>query len=140
MQTFENHTVVFRNDVQRRRFETLSQRDFAVSIYPDDFAMRTLSIRDSVVYLLNQIGWTNFALDKKFSTYHNLTLEFLSSLYYDSTRGFGFGRGLATFRLFGNKYRFTHHEFTELLGFPNGPDAVTKTPEDAFMQLDLDFF
>ena len=109
MQTFENHNVVFRNDVQRGRFEALSQRDFTVSIYPDDLAMQTLSIRDSVVYLLNQIGWTNFALEKKFSTYHNLTLEFLSSLYYDPTRGFGFGRGLATFRLFGNKYRFTHH-------------------------------
>ena len=138
MQTFENHNVVFWNDVQRRRFETLSQRDFVVSIYPDDFAMTTLSIQDSVIYLLNQIGWTNFTITKRFSTYHNLTLEFLSSLYYDPTRGFGFGRGLATFILFGNKYRFMHHEFADLLGFPNEPDVVTKTPEDAFTQLDLD--
>ena len=27
-----------------------------------------------------------------------------------------------------------------LLGFPNGPDAFTITPDDAFTNLDLDYF
>lgn len=101
--------------------------------------MTTLGVRDSVMYLLNEIGWDNFAVRKRFSPYHRLTLEFMSSLYYDHNRGFGFGRGLATFRLFGNKYHFNHHEMTNLLGFPNGPDAFTIAPEDAFTDLDLNY-
>ncbi|KAI5398223.1 hypothetical protein KIW84_063856 [Lathyrus oleraceus] len=41
------------------------------------------------MYLLNQIGWDNFTVRKRFSPYCRLTLEFLSSLYYDPNRGLG---------------------------------------------------
>lgn len=92
------------------------------------------------MYLLNQIDWDNFIVRKTFIPYRRVTLEFLISLYYDPNRGFGFGRGLATFRLFGTNFRFTHHEMASLLGFPNGPDAFTITPDDAFTNLDLDYF
>lgn len=47
---------------------------------------------------------------------------------------------MATFRLFRTKYRFTHREMAELLGFPSGPDAYTIAPDDAFTDLDLNFF
>lgn len=76
---------------------------------------------------------------KRFSPYRRLTLEFLSSLCDDPNRGFGFGRGLDTFRLFANKYRFSHHEMTNLLGFSNGPNAFTIAPEDPFTDLDLNY-
>lgn len=93
MQLVDDMKVVFRNEAHRRRFKVLAQRERALSIYPDGLIMTTLGIRDIVMYLLNQIGWEKFAVRKRFSPYRRLTLEFLSSLYYDPNKGFGFGRG-----------------------------------------------
>lgn len=76
---------------------------------------------------------------KRYNQYRRLTLEFLSSLYYDPNKGIGFSRGLATFRLFGTKYHFNHREIVELLRFPSGPDAYTIALDDAFVDLDLKF-
>lgn len=111
----------------------------ALFIYTDGLTLTTLGLRDSVIYLLNQVGWETFAVRERYSQNLRLTLEFLSFLYYDPSRGRGFGRGMATFRLFGTKYRFTHREMAELLGFPSGPDAYAITPDDAFIDLDLDY-
>lgn len=55
------------------------------------------------------------------------------------TEDLDLGKGLATFRLFGTKYHFTHHEMANLLGFPNGPCAFIITLDDAFINLDLDY-
>lgn len=132
--------VIFRSENQRRRFDMLAKREMTLSKYPDGLTLTTLGLRDNVMYLLNQVGWDSFAVRKRYSQYHRLTLEFLSSLYYDPNMGIGFDRGLATFRIFGTKYYFTHREMAELLGFPSGPDAYTITLDDAFTNLDLNFF
>lgn len=112
----------------------------ALTIYPDGHSLTKLGIRDSVMYLLNQLGWHNFAVRRRFRSYCILTLEFLSSLSYDPTRGIGFNKGLITFRLFGIDYRYNHHELAELLGFPNGPDIFTIRQEEVLMELQLDYF
>lgn len=93
--------VVFRSESQRRRFDILAQREMTLSIYLDGLALTTLRLRDNVMYLLNQVGWDNVSVRKRYSQYHRLTLDFLSSPYYDPNKGIGFGRGLTTFRLFG---------------------------------------
>lgn len=118
----------------------LAQREMTLSIYPDGLTLTTIELKDSVMYLLNQVGWDNFDVRKRYSQYRMLTLEFLSFLYYDPNKGIWFGRGLTTFRLFGTKYHFTHREMAELLGFPSVPDTYTITSDDAFTNPDLDFF
>lgn len=79
--------IVFKNGAQRRRYEILAQKEVVLSIYPNGPTMTTLGIRDSVMYLLNQLGWDTFAVRKRFSTYRVLTLEFLSSLSYNPNHG-----------------------------------------------------
>lgn len=74
----------------------------------------------------------------RFCTYHKLTLEFLSSFFYDPNHGMRFNKGLTTFRLFGYTYRFNHHEMDDLSGFPSGPDVFTKAQEDRLMNNALD--
>ena len=59
----------------------------ALSIYSDGLTLTTLGLKDIIMYLLNQVGWDSFAVSKRYSQYHRLTLEFLSSLYYDPNRG-----------------------------------------------------
>lgn len=77
---------------------------------------------------------------RRFSSYRSLTLEFLSSLSYDPTRGIRFNKGLIIFRLFGIDYRYNHHELAKLLGFPNDPDVFTIRQEEVLMELQLDYF
>ena len=106
--------IVFRGKNQQRRFESISVREIGLSTYPDGPTMITLGIRDSVLFLLSQIGWDTFSLRRKFSSYHRLTLEFLSSLVYKSDHGLGFNRGLIRFKLFGIEYTFTDRDFASL--------------------------
>lgn len=47
--------VIFRSENQRHRFDMLAQREIALSIYPDGLTLTTLGLRDSVMYLLNQV-------------------------------------------------------------------------------------
>lgn len=102
--------------------------------------MTTLGIRDNVMYLLNQISWQSFDVRRRYNTYSWITLKFLSSFFYDPNRGLRFNRGLATFRLSGTNYHFTHLEMANLLGFPSGLDVFIEAQADVFMELELDFF
>lgn len=73
-------------------------------------------------------------------TYRNLTLEFLSSLSYEPCIGIGSQRGYINFRLFGIEYTFNHKEFSELLSFQCGLDAMLEIPLGYFMQDEIDKF
>lgn len=73
-------------------------------------------------------------------TYRNLNLEFLSSLTHHPNHGRGFKRGLITFRLFGQEYKFNHKDFPNLLGFQSGLDVVSELPTGDFMQEEIDTF
>ena len=119
--------IVFRGRAQRSRFEVLAERDMHLSIYYDGYTMARLGIRDSIMFLFNQVGWENAAIKRRFTSYRKLTLEFLSSLVHVPNVGLGFNSGLITFRLFDTDYRFNHREFAKLLGFPSGPDVFTMT-------------
>ena len=132
--------IMFRGRNQQRRFESLSDREIGLSTYPDGPAMTTLGIRDSVLFLLSQIGWDTSALRRKFSSYRRLTLEFLSSLVYKPDHGLGFNRGLVIFRLFDIEYTFTHREMAKLLGFPQNLDAFTVIQEELFNVGEPDYF
>jgi hypothetical protein len=127
MQQVDYMDIVFRGRGQRRRFESLAQTEMELTIYPNGRTMTKLGIRDNVMFLINQIGRDTFAIKRKFSSYHRLTLEFLSSIVYLPNHGMGFNKGLITFRLFDIEYRYTHREITDLLGCPNGPDTFTIT-------------
>lgn len=59
---------------------------------------------------------------------------------YLPNHGFGFNRGLITFRMFGVEYRYNHREMAELLGSPNGPDVFIVTQEELLMNLELNYF
>ena len=49
--------IKFRGRAQRQKFEELAEREMHPSFYADDYAMTVLGLRDSVLYLLSQIGW-----------------------------------------------------------------------------------
>lgn len=86
MEHVDDMEVVFRNENQRRRFGMFAQREMGLSTYPDGLILATLGLRDSVMYLVNQVGWKNYVVRKRYSQYRRLTLEFMSSLYYDPNR------------------------------------------------------
>ncbi|KAI5411807.1 hypothetical protein KIW84_056759 [Lathyrus oleraceus] len=140
MQQADYMDIVFICIAQRRRFEALDWIEMALTLYPDGRTMTNLGIRDSVTFLINQLGWDTFAIKRKFSSYSRLTLEFLSSLVYLPDHGMRFNKGLITFKLFDNDYRYTHREIVELLGCPNGSDTFTITQEDMLIDLELDHF
>ncbi|KAI5405408.1 hypothetical protein KIW84_052261 [Lathyrus oleraceus] len=112
----------------------------ALTIYPDGRTMTKLGIRDSVMFLLSQIGWDNFTIKRRFCSYRRLTLEFLSSLVYFPSHGIGFKRGLITFRMSDIEYLYNHRELAKLLGCPNGPDPFTITQEELLTDLELNYF
>lgn len=132
--------IVFRGKGQRRRFEALALREMTLTIYPDGRTMAKLGIRDSVMFLLSQIGWDNFTIKRRFSSYRRLTLKVSSSLVYLPSHGIGFNKGLITFRMFDIEYPYNHRELAELLGCPNGPDAFTITQEELLTDLELNYF
>ena len=132
--------VTLRSRQQRRRFEDLAEREMCPTIYADDHAMTALGIRESVMYLLHQIGWDTAPIRRRYCTYKKLTLEFLSTLSFIPNHGIGFNRGLITFRMFDMDYTYNLREFSHLLGFPFGPDVITMTQEDLLLDSDLDFF
>ena len=107
MQEVDTLGIAFRERAQMRHFEALAARDMSLTFYPDGPTMTTLKIRDNVIFLLNQIGWDTSPLRRRFSSYHRLTLEFLSSLDFLPNHGLGFNRGLTIFRMFGIEYQYT---------------------------------
>lgn len=138
MQQVDYMDLVFRGRGQRRHFETLAQREMTLTIYLDERTMTKLGIRDSIMFLINQIGWD--AIKRKFSSYRRLTLEFLNSLVYLPNHGIGFNKGLITFRMFDIEYLYNHREIVELLGCHNGPDTFTITQGDWLTDLKLNYF
>ena len=140
MSRVDNMPVSFRGRNQRTKYGVLSEREMLPTIYPHHGAMTALGIRDSVLFLLNQIGWDSSRLMTCYATYRNLTLEFLSSLIYFPTHGFALRRGLIIFRLFGITFKFNHKELGELLGFPNGIGVYHETQEEYLGFRELDYF
>lgn len=138
MENIDNMVVIFRNVAQRQHFITLFQREVALTKYPDGPTMATLGIGESINFMFDQLGWEGFTR-KKFAIYHKLTLEFISSFFYDPNQGMGFNRGRVSSRLFGQTYYFNHREMAYLLGFPNVPDIFTMAQEDTFMACELDY-
>ena len=110
------------------------------TIYANDHAMTTLGIRKSVMYLLHQIGWDTAPIRRRFCTYKRPTLEFLSTLSFIPNHGMGFNRGLITFRMFNMDYTYNLREFSQLLGFPFGPDVISMTQENLLPVSELDYF
>lgn len=92
MKNVDDIVVIFRYVAQRQHYATLFQREVALTKYPDGPTMDTLGIEESINFMLNQLGWESFTR-KKFSTHHKLTLEFLSSFFYDPNQGMGLNRG-----------------------------------------------
>ena len=139
MNLIDTMGIVFKGRNQQRWFESLSDREIGLSVYPDGPAMIILGIQDSVLFLLSQISWDTSALRRRFSSYRRLTLEFLSSLVYKPNHGLGFNRGLIRFRLFDIEYTYTHREMAELLGFPHILDTFIIIQEELFDMGELDY-
>src|ERR1043165_6489734 len=140
MSRVDDMPVSFRGRNQRTKYGVLSEREMLPTIYLHHGTMATLGIRDSVLFLLNQIGWDNSRLMTCYATYRNLTLEFLSSLTYIPTHGLAQRRGLILFRFFGINFKFNHMELGELLGFPNGIGVYHETQEEQLGFRELDNF
>ena len=132
--------TVFRGRVQRRRYDYLARKDMALTIYYDGPTMDKLGIRDSILYMFNQLGWENAAIKRRFVTYRELTLEFLSSLVYIPEHGYRLNKGLISFRLFSMDFTYTRRDLADLLGFPSGPFVFTTRQEDLIEDIDLDDF
>src|SRR3954464_6358217 len=109
MQEVDNMEVVFHGRGQEARYAKLAERQMDLTHYPHHPTMERLGIAESIMHLLNQIGWTGSHLFCKFSTYRKLTLEFLSSLTYLPKCGQGLRKGVILFRLFGLEYQFCIH-------------------------------
>ncbi|KAI5448665.1 hypothetical protein KIW84_015896 [Lathyrus oleraceus] len=97
---FDRMSIKFRGMAQKQKFEELATKEMLPSLYADDWAMTALGLRQSVLYLLNQIGWETSPILRHFTTYRRLTLEFLSSLIYLPSHGKGISRGFIQFRMF----------------------------------------
>jgi hypothetical protein len=48
--------IKFRGKAQKQKFEELAEREMLPSLYADDWAMTALGLRESVLYLLSQVG------------------------------------------------------------------------------------
>src|SRR4051812_29185855 len=140
MQEVDNMEGFFRGRGQEARFDKLAERQMDLTRYPHHPTMIRLGIEESVMYLLNQIGWTGSHLFRKFNTYRKLTLEFLSSLTYLPNCGQGLRKGVILFRLFGLEYQFCVCDFAEMLEIPHGSDAYTTVPEESLAHWDLENF
>src|SRR3954468_23918967 len=138
MQEVDNMEVVFRGRGQEARFNKLAERQMDLTCYPHQPTMVQLGIEESVLHLLNQIGWTGSHLFRKFSTYRKLTLEFLSSLTYLPNSGQGLRKGVILFRLFGMEFNFCIRDFAEMLELPHGSDAYTQVAEDSLAYWELE--
>ncbi|KAI5438645.1 hypothetical protein KIW84_024395 [Lathyrus oleraceus] len=132
--------IKFRGKAQKQKFEELAEREMLPSLYADDWAMTALGLRESVLYLLSQIGWETTPIRRQFVTYRRLTLEFLSSLIYLPSHGKGISRGFIQFRMFNMEYQFNIQDFTNLLGFPTSFDTFTVSQEDLFEYRELEHF
>ncbi|MCI43985.1 hypothetical protein A2U01_0065224, partial [Trifolium medium] len=55
----DNQIVSIGGETQRIRFEELFEREMSLQIFPDNRAMTTLGISESVKYMINQLGWDN---------------------------------------------------------------------------------
>ena len=126
--------VVFANGSQRLHFQALENVNMYPGLYIHSRTMTTLEIKDCILFMLNELGWENFAINRKYQVYKRLTLEFLSSFYYNPNVGLGHHIGVINFRLFGVRYSYTEREITRLLGFLFGPnvhvDSVTHRDTD----------
>ena len=131
--------IIFKDEIQRKRYVVQSQHPMFPTWYPDQNYMETLGLEPSVRYLCSQLQWEEY-VDAMNVTYRNLTLEFLSSLNYEPYIGRGFQRGHINFRMFGIEYTFNHKEFVDLLGFQCGLDAMPELPVGYFMQDEIDKF
>ncbi|KAI5437180.1 hypothetical protein KIW84_023340 [Lathyrus oleraceus] len=109
--------IKFRGKAQKQKFEELAAREMLPSLYADDWAMTALGLRESVLYLLSQIGWETSLIRRHFVTYRRLTLEFLSSLIYLPSHGKGISRG-----------------------FPTSLDTFTVSQEELFEYRELEYF
>ncbi|KAI5403249.1 hypothetical protein KIW84_050722 [Lathyrus oleraceus] len=132
--------IKFRGKAQKQKFEELATREMLPSLYVVDWAMTALGLRQSVLYLLNQIGWETSPIRRQFVTYRRLTLEFLSSLIYLPSHGKGISRGFIQFRMFNMEYQFNIQDFTNLLGFPTSFDTFTVSQEELFEYRELEHF
>lgn len=132
--------VTFRGRAHMRKFEELAEREMYPTYYANSLAMNTLGLKESVLYLLNQIGWETTPILRQYVTYRRLTLEFLSSLVYLPHHGKGITRGMIRFRLFNMEHQYNIREFATLLGFPTSIDTLTETQEDLFEYRELDYF
>jgi hypothetical protein len=83
----DNMFVTFAGVNQRSRFAELFEREMSFQVYPENRTMTALGISESVKFMINQLGWDNLNLSP-LPTYHNLTLEFLSSFKYAPDYGY----------------------------------------------------
>lgn len=111
-----------------------------LSIYYDGPTMDRLGIRDSILIMFNQLGWENVFINRRFVTYRELTLEFLSSLVYNPEHGYILNKGLISFRMFGIDFTYNRRDLADLLGFPSGPFVFTTRQEELIDDIDLDYF
>ncbi|KAI5400174.1 hypothetical protein KIW84_065195 [Lathyrus oleraceus] len=83
---------------QRRRYHKLFKRDILATRYPDNVALRDLGLSDSVHWMLNNLGMSQF-LTLTSPTYIRLTYEFLSSFGYTTPIGGSRTTDTAHFRI-----------------------------------------
>lgn len=96
IQNLDDMHVHFRDDIQKKRYETLSERPVLRTRYPDSRCLETIGIETNTRLMCSQLDWDEY-LESKNVTYRSLTLEFLSSLTYEPYSGQGFNRGNITF-------------------------------------------
>lgn len=116
--------IVFSDNIQRARYQTLVKRKISNTRYLDAHTMNVLGITDDVNYMFSNVGWSYFAA-LQFPVYEAITLEFLSSVNAEILLGKDCERGLITFRLCNKEHRLTLAEFNDIFRFPVGGERRT---------------
>lgn len=72
MQTCCEIRIIFKNDIQGKRFDILDERTISPTYYPDFPCLVNLGLADSVCFMFSQMSWDMFSVAKhpNYISYH----------------------------------------------------------------------
>ena len=99
------------------KYNCLNERTIVATRYCDEDLLARLGILDDICWLFVR-GAVGHFLEIKEHTYSNMTLEFLSTLHVEVTRGPQSQAGYISFYLQGQLYELNLGTFNSIFGFP----------------------
>lgn len=116
--TVNKHKIVWLDDDQVDRYDTVATRPISAPKYLDADYLRSLDLWDDLALLFERLGWMDYT-QLQYDVYERVVWEFMSSLHVDLAQNFGGGTGYIRFRLFDKTYSMNLARFNSLLRLPD---------------------